>query len=69
MTTALSYTLDAAAEATSLSASTLRRAIAKGLLKARTTELDAATGKPVRGARVVILADDLRAYLDQLDEV
>lgn len=68
MTTTLAYSLTNAAEASGLSRSTLHRAIKAGTLRAQTTELDAETGRPKRGARIVIQADALKAYLDALPE-
>lgn len=61
--TRLAYSLADAAETTGLSQRHLKRAIAAGLLRTKTTKLDA-DEKPV-GKRV-ILAAELQAYLDGL---
>lgn len=61
----LAYSVPAAAAATSLSATHLREAIAKGQLTAKRSSKDD-EGEPT--GRWIILAADLQAYLDGLPE-
>jgi hypothetical protein len=59
----LSYTLEQAADETSLSADTLKKAIRKGDLKSKRSSRDE-NGDGV--GKYLILGRDLQAYLDQL---
>ena len=67
MTARLAYSLADAAEATGLSTSHLDRAIKAGKLRTKVTKLDA-DEKVARGAKRVILASELEAYLDGLPD-
>ena len=64
MSARLSYSLKSAAEATGLSESHLKQVIGKGLLKAKRTAVDAASGEPA--GKYIIFARDLEAYLTEL---
>lgn len=66
VTAPLSYSKAAAAEATGVSAQTLDRAIRSGRLRAKRTGLDK-NGDPA--GKVLILAADLVAWLDGLENV
>lgn len=65
MNVKLSFSVREAAEATGLSASSIDRAIRAGELRVRRTKKD--KDDKVAGSRL-ILADDLRAYLQSLPE-
>lgn len=65
MTGPLSYSVAGAAAATGLSASQIKRLIATGDLKAKGSEIRS----DGRVSKYVILAPDLKAYLDQLEDV
>ncbi len=64
MTGPLAYTYETAAAATGLGQSTIRRAVQAGQLKAKRSSGE--SGK--RAGRVVILHDELAAWLNSLED-
>lgn len=61
----MAYSLSTAATATGLSTKTLQRAVKSGRLRAKRTSV---TEDGLPAGNYVILADDLRAWLDALED-
>lgn len=60
----LAYTRDEAAAACGVSVDSIKRAIARGHLKAKRSSVHDETGEPT--GKYLILAGDLQAWLDEL---